>query len=255
MKSRLATIVILCTLTGAIFAEPANDQARGLVVAELVTDTGTRVQFIEAREGRIAIVEEGGPGQRSGLAGGVREEEPIDTYKRLSKGKPVPPGLRIAHERGQQVRSRGVPQNTEQFEPPDLGPPDDGKPATTDANEGIQTRGVKIGSSSCNTSTWESGYCQYRGDYNWCWLDRSGSTTYTQRAGRMHSRVCAKRGKVHLTFKVYEWGSWWTYVTRDVRQGNWVIVEGPRLWFGGYERSQVTNASGDTYHHSGMGTR
>jgi len=74
MLATLTGVVVFAVAGSAQTPEAAKNRADETpgpgngTLARLVTDAGTQVEFLEPIEGRIVVVEEGGPGQRPALA-------------------------------------------------------------------------------------------------------------------------------------------------------------------------------------------
>lgn len=89
--------------------------------------------------------------------------------------------------------------------------------------------------------------------YNWCWLNRTGSSTQQRWSLSMAPVVYSCGGTVKLQFQYKRFGKWKDYVSRDVLPGYYFAAHRTGIWR--TRRARVVEADGNCYHFAGAGVR
>lgn len=166
------------------------------LVAELLLDNDTRVEFHEVTPGRLFISAWANTAEDLDNLYLVDPQESfLDRYERLSAEKP-PASLIAAQQRAEQLRIQGDDRDT--LAPP--GPPSSS--GTTDASEWMSCSSRRRASAAetidCTTATlpmppWWVQYCEE---------ESSGSSSHLEYGRMGYSRVCSRIGITRHVFHV-----------------------------------------------------
>ncbi len=202
-------------------------------IASVALDNGNQIEFYEPSPG-VLLVSELGTAGVAPLA--TSQRNPVELYRELAPGAPVPAALLAAQERSERLPPGAAPKLTAgAAEPSMVAPP----PAAS-----------FIDNLGCDDAWFNTNFCPNGTDWQLCLLNQwNGAYAYRSSVDWVRHAVCADVGDVTLRVAM-----------GDGAGGSWSVPQGSYRTFtwrdtcvfgcNEYSRGEVLNASNDRFHYS-----
>ena len=252
---------------GPVTEDPGAPTEAAKILTSVALDNGNNVEFLELLDGSVVIAERGRYPQNPTLGKTVADADDIlDVYRKLTPpGNEIPRDLARTAERVSMLRRAAAADPGEgnaTATAAGIRPP--ARSAMNEFSAGV-TAIAAIDTSLCPWSWFDQQFSlvtQGPADpANWSWATRTGTTWYLN--GRMSivlASACSYRGNVRFNFwsKPTDQAIWTNdpTFTRVVHAGGWYWIMSRAEWWWQNARdiySEVVHASGDGYHHKGVG--
>ncbi len=235
--SRLFLASSLFALVALPMACTAEEEETSIVdpsapITTVALDNGNQIEFYEPSPGMLLVSELGTAGVAP-LAS--TERNPVELYRELAPGKPVPAALLAAQARSESLPPGASPKVTAESQERTVAP----NPTAS-----------FIDNEACDDYWFNNNFCTGSYDWSMCLLNHwNGAYASLSSVDYVKHAVCADIGNVTLRVQMGDGtGGLWTVLAGQYRTFSWK----DNCLFGCNEstRGDILNASGDRFHYS-----